>query len=208
MKFKAIVFTLLMSFGLNIPVIAQEEYKIHIGDCLNINVVGYEEFSVDESIAQYEKSVISYKVRSDGKITLPLLGDVSVINLAPSELAKILMEQLKTYLTDPKVFVAVLSEGTTRVYLLGEIKHPGLYELKKSRTVLDAISVAGSWTNKTAKKKIYLIRKGKDEEPIKINLKKMLETGDMEQNYELNEGDVLYFKGNSKLFCKNELTYL
>ena len=83
---------------------------------------------------------------------------------------------------------------------MGEIKHPGLYELKKSRTVLDAISAAGSWTSKTAKKRIYLNRKGKDEEPIKINLKKMLETGNMEQNYELNEGDVLYFKGNGKLF--------
>ncbi len=60
------------------------------------------------------------------------------------------------------------------MYLLGEITRPGLYELKKSRTVLDAISAAGSWTSKTAKKRIYLIRKGKDEEPIKINLKKCL----------------------------------
>ena len=190
------IFTLLLALGLTIPVFAQEEYKIHAGDSLDIKVIGYSEFSTNSNSQNNE----GYKVRSDGKITFPLLGDVSVQGIAPEELAKVLTEQLKVYLTNPEVFVAVLSEGTTRVYLLGEITNPGLYELTKSRTVLDAISAAGSWTSKTAKKRIYLIRKGKDEEPIKINLKKMLETGNMEQNYELNEGDVLYFKGNGKLF--------
>ena len=150
---------------------------------------GYEKFYGD-----------NVEFHASGVITFPLLGELLVKDMTPVELADTLTVQLKEYLTDPEVYVSVAGEGTTRVYLLGEIKHPGLYELKKSRTVLDAISAAGSWTSKTAKKRIYLIRKGKDEEPIKINLKKMLETGNMEQNYELNEGDVLYFKGNGKLF--------
>ena len=188
MKFKTMIFTLIMALGLSIPAFAQEEYKIHAGDNLGIKVLRYAELSAN------------YHVRTDGKITFPLLGELLVKDMTPVELADTLTVQLKEYLTDPEVYVSVAGEGTTRVYLLGEIKHPGLYELKKSRTVLDAISAAGSWTSKTAKKRIYLIRKSKDEEPIKINLKKMLETGNMEQNYELNEGDVLYFKGNGKLF--------
>lgn len=165
-----------------------EDYRLHAGDKLNIKVLRYGELSAD------------YLVRSDGKLTFPLLGEISAAGMTPVELAESLNVSLKKYCTDPEVYVSVVSEGTTRVYLLGEIKHPGLYELKKSRTVLDAISAAGSYTDKTAKKRIYLIRKGKDEEPIKINLKKMLEKGDLTQNYELNEGDVLYFKGNGKLF--------
>lgn len=188
MKFKTMIFTLLLALGLTTSVFAQEEYKIHAGDSLGIKVLRYGELSAN------------YHVRTDGKITFPLLGELFVKDMTPLELADTLTIQLKEYLTDPEVYVSIAGEGTTRVYLLGEIKHPGLYELKKSRTVLDAISAAGSWTSKTAKKRIYLIRKGKDEEPIKINLKKMLETGNMEQNYELNEGDVLYFKGNGKLF--------
>lgn len=182
-----IVFSLL-TFCLT--ALAHEEYKIHAGDNLGIKVLRYAEFD----------SETGYLVRTDGKITVPLLGDVLVKNMTPSELANTLTIQLKEYLVEPEVFVSVITEGTIRVYLLGEIANPGLYELNKSRTVLDAISAAGSWTSKTAKKRIYLIRKGKDEEPIKINLKKMLETGNMEQNYELSEGDVLYFKGNGKLF--------
>ena len=188
MKLKTMILTLLLALGVSLTAMAQEEYKIHAGDSLGIKVLRYGELSAN------------YHVRTDGKITFPLLGELLVKDMTPLELADTLTVQLKEYLTDPEVYVSIAGEGTTRVYLLGEIKHPGLYELKKSRTVLDAISAAGSWTSKTAKKRIYLIRKGKDEEPIKINLKKMLETGNMEQNYELNEGDVLYFKGNGKLF--------
>lgn len=165
-----------------------EEYRLHAGDKLNIKVLRYGELSAD------------YLIRSDGKLTFPLLGEMDVAGMTPLQLADDLNVRLKEYLTDPEVYINVVQEGTTRVYLLGEIKSPGLYELKKSRTVLDAITAAGSYTSKTAKKRIYLIRKDKDEEPIKINLKKMLETGNMEQNYELSEGDVLYFKGNGKLF--------
>ena len=188
MNLKRIVLIIVALLSFSITAFAQEEYKIHAGDNLGIKVLRYGELSAN------------YHVRTDGKITFPLLGELFVKDMTPVELADALTIQLKEYLTDPEVYVSIAGEGTTRVYLLGEIKHPGLYELKKSRTVLDAISAAGSWTSKTAKKRIYLIRKGKDEEPIKINLKKMLETGNMEQNYELNEGDVLYFKGNGKLF--------
>ena len=197
-KIFVLLFTLLT---LCCTAFAQEEYRIHNGDSLDIKVIGYEEFSnVTDNSTNTKELSAGYKVRTDGKITFPLLGELYVKDMTPVELADTLTVQLKEYLTDPEVYVSVAGEGTTRVYLLGEIKHPGLYELQKSRTVLDAISAAGSWTSKTAKKRIYLIRKGKDEEPIKINLKKMLETGNMEQNFELNEGDVLYFKGNGKLF--------
>ncbi|MBO5168868.1 MAG: polysaccharide export protein [Phascolarctobacterium sp.] len=190
MNIKRIVLIVFSLLTFCLTALAHEEYKIYAGDNLGIKVLRYAEFDTETG----------YLVRTDGKITVPLLGDVLVKDMTPSELANTLAVQLKEYLVEPEVFVSVITEGTTRVYLLGEITNPGLYELNKSRTVLDAISAAGSWTSKTAKKRIYLIRKGKDEEPIKINLKKMLETGNMEQNYELNEGDVLYFKGNGKLF--------
>lgn len=188
MNLKKILVLLFTLLSLCCTALAQEEYRIHNGDSLGIKVLRYGELSAN------------YHVRTDGKITFPLLGELYVKDMTPVELADTLTVQLKEYLTDPEVYVSIAGEGTTRVYLLGEIKHPGLYELKKSRTVLDAISAAGSWTDKTAKKRIYLIRKGNEEKPIKINLKKMLKTGNMEQNYELNEGDVLYFKGNGKLF--------
>lgn len=165
-----------------------EEYKVRAGDVIDINVLNYDELTA------------TYIVRSDGVLVFPLLGEMKVEGMTTTQLAGDLNLKLREYLTEPEVYINILQEGTTRVYLLGEIKSPGMYELKKSRTVIDAITAAGSYTSKTAKKSIYLIRKNKDEEPIKINLEKMLETGDMSQNYELHEGDVLYFKGNGKLF--------
>ena len=83
-----------------------------------------------------------------------------------------------------------------------------MYELKKTHTVIDAISAAGSYTERTAKKKIFLIRKNQQDEPLQINLKNMLDTGDLEQNYELQEGDILFFKGNGKFTLSDLMPYL
>lgn len=187
MDVKKVLVTTLVAMSLYGTAFA-EEYKLHAGDRLNIKVLRYGELNAE------------YLVRSDGNLTFPLLGEIPVEGMTALQLADSLNESLKKYCTDPEVYVTVASEGTTRVYLFGEITRPGLYELKKSRTVLDAISAGGSYTERTAKKRIFLIRKGQDDKPIKINLKKMLEKGDLSQNYELQEGDILFFKDNGKLF--------
>ena len=89
--------------------------------------------------------------------------------------------------------------GGVRVYVFGEINKPGAYTLTKSSTVIDAIGAAGSFNWDTAKKKIYLIHQDNPEKPIPINLNRMLQTGDMSENYIMREGDVLYLTKNSRI---------
>lgn len=82
--------------------------------------------------------------------------------------------------------------------MLGEVKKPGLYELEKSHRVLDALGKAEGFTEKAAKKKIFLIRKGA-EEPVLVNINNFLKKSDQSQNYVLNEGDCLYLTSNGKI---------
>lgn len=179
----------------------EQEYRLHAGDHLDIKVLRYAELSTTEP----DKT--PYVVRNDGRLTFPLVGELQAEGLTVAELTDTLNSGLQKYLREPEVYINVVGEGTTRVYLFGEIKRPGLYELKKSRTVVDAVAAAGTYTKYTAKKRIYLIRQGQ-EKPLKINLKKMLETGSLAENYELREGDILYFKGNGRFALEDLMPYL
>ena len=179
-----------------------EDYRLHPGDSLDIKVLRYGELSSSEP----DKT--PYKIRLDGKLTFPLLGEINVAGMTVAELTALLNTDLQEYLIKPEVYINVVGEGSTRVYLFGEIRRPGMYELKKTHTVIDAISAAGSYTERTAKKKIFLIRKNQQGEPLQINLKNMLDTGDLEKNYELQEGDILFFKGNGKFTLSDLMPYL
>jgi len=95
--------------------------------------------------------------------------------------------------------VNVAKFRTTRVYVLGEVNKPGMYELEKQHNLLDAIGMAGSYTKRTAKKEIFIIRKKNGKKPQKVNLLKLLKNGDISQNVALNEGDVVYLTSNGKI---------
>ncbi|MBP1763003.1 MAG: kpsD 1 [Firmicutes bacterium] len=164
-------------------------YVIAEGDVLAINVFGLEEMQIAQII-----------VRPDGKIDFPLLGEVQVVGRTPSELSRVMTEQLVPYVKNPRVSVNIAQFHSTRVYVLGEINRPGIVELQNSHNVIDAIAAAGSWTKDTAKKKVYLIRNGqKNTEPIIVNLLNIVKKGDMTQNYPLNNGDILFLDTNGRL---------
>ena len=78
-----------------------------------------------------------YTVRPDGKVTFPLIGDIDVTGKTVTEFTRQLEASLAEYLVRPQVSVNILKLGTTRVYVLGEVKKPGLYELEKSHRVLE-----------------------------------------------------------------------
>lgn len=137
-------------------------------------------------------------MRPDGKVTFPLIGDIDVTGKTVTEFTRQLEASLAEYLVRPQVSVNILKLGTTRVYVLGEVKKPGLYELEKSHRVLDALGKAEGFTEKAAKKKIFLIRKGA-EEPVLVNINNFLKKSDQSQNYVLNEGDCLYLTSNGKI---------
>ena len=148
-------------------------------------------------------------VRPDGKVAFPLAGELTAAGLSPAQFTAALTQALSEYIKDPKVAVNIVKFRTTRVYVLGEVNKPGMYEIDRQHKLLDAIGMAGGYTRYAAKKAVFLIHNGQSASPIRINLQKLLKEGDMSQNYALTEGDVVFLSDNGKLdFARDVLPFL
>jgi polysaccharide export outer membrane protein len=130
-------------------------------------------------------------VRPDGKISMPLLGDVEASGLKPMVLAAQITEKLKKFIKDPEVAVVVTSIHNDYVYLLGEVGKKGPVVMTPNMTLLEALSSAGGLTDFANKKKIYVLRTvdGKQKR-IPVNYKKALK-GDENYNISLSPGDTI-----------------
>src|SRR5246500_2557740 len=121
------------------------DYVIGADDTLHISV--WKEPDLTETLP----------VRPDGKISLPLLNDVTAAGLTPSQLADSISTKLKKYLADPRVTVIVTAMNSQRIYVLGEVTHTGAMPLQPNMTVLQALASAG-FTQFANTKGIYLLR--------------------------------------------------
>jgi polysaccharide export outer membrane protein len=131
-------------------------------------------------------------VRPDGKITLPLLNDVQASGLTPLQLGAKIAEGLKKYITSPQVTVGVSEINSRKVFVTGEVSHPGTFPLLPNMTVLQAITNAGGLTQFAREKKIYLLRM-EDGRQVKhpFNYKGVVSGKNQEQNILLEGGDQI-----------------
>ena len=130
-------------------------------------------------------------VRPDGKISMPLLGDVQASGLAPMQLAARIAHGLKKFVKDPDVTVVVSQIHNNYVYLLGEVGKKGPVVLAPDMTLLEAISSAGGLTDFANKKKIYILRTiGGKQQRIPVNYKQALK-GIASYNITLLPGDTI-----------------
>jgi len=130
-------------------------------------------------------------VRPDGKISLPLLNDVQASGLTPQQLADSVREKLKKYIADPRVTVVVTQINSKRIFMVGEVLHPGPMSMIANMTVLQALSSAG--LNQFANtKRIYVLRteNGKQQK-LPVNYRKLVKGEQIEQNYLLQPGDTI-----------------
>ena len=194
---KKLIAALLLGAALTlINVAAAAEYIMTPGDQLQIYVLGHPDISSTRA-----SSDSSYTVRPDGKLNFPLVGEIDVNGLTVYEFTQLLTKELSEYIINPKITVNVAKLGTTRVFVMGEVSKQGMHELTKSHRVLDALGAAGGFTQKAAKKNIFLVRNvGTPEENVqKINVLNYMKKGDMSQNVVLQEGDCLYLTSNHKV---------
>lgn len=155
-------------------------YKIGAQDVLKIDV--WREDQLTRTVP----------VRPDGKITLPLLNDIQAVGLTPMELAGVIREDLKKYVNNPQVTVSVTEINSRRIYVNGEVNKPGAYQLQPRMTVLQALSGSGGFTTFAREKGIYVLRNvnGKSIK-IPFNYKEAIKGKNMDQNIELEPGDVI-----------------
>ena len=177
-------------------VAAAEEYIMTPGDQLQIYVLGHPDISSTRA-----NNDSAYTVRPDGKLNFPLVGEIDVNGLTVFEFTNLLTKELSEYIINPKITVNVAKLGTIRVFVMGEVRNQGMYELTKSHRVMDALGAAGGFTQKSAKKDIYLVRNmGKPGENVqKLNILNYMKKGDLTQNVVLHEGDCIYLTSNHKV---------
>jgi polysaccharide biosynthesis/export protein len=157
------------------------DYVIGVADDLDVSVWKDPELSA--------KGV---PVRPDGKIQLPLLGDVAAQGLTPSQLAANITDRLRKYMSDPRVNVNVSAVNSRRYYILGEVNHTGVFPLLTDMTVLQALSTAGGLTPYAKTKKIYVLRNvNGTQETHPFNYKEVVKGRQMEQNIVLKPGDTI-----------------
>ncbi len=134
-------------------------------------------------------------VRPDGKISLPLIGDVVVEGLTVAQVKQDLEARLKEFKETPNVSVVVQQVNSYGIYVLGEVAKPGLYKMKTFTTVLQAISTAGGFTPFAAKNRIFVLRKSSTtgaETRIDVSYDDIVSgSGDVSKNIVLIPGDTV-----------------
>src|SRR5207245_1271651 len=122
------------------------EYRIGIDDLLDIAVW---------NVAELQKTV---PVRPDGKISLPLVNDVVAAGLTPMELRDHLAKKMAIFIQNPDVSVVVREIHSLKVSVIGQVRSPGRYDIKGQATVLDALALAGGFTEFAGRRKITILR--------------------------------------------------
>ncbi|HZP16438.1 MAG TPA: polysaccharide biosynthesis/export family protein [Terriglobales bacterium] len=161
------------------PATSNPSYVIGPDDVLYVNV--WQEKDLTNTLP----------VRADGMISLPLLNDVQAAGLTPMQLAASITEKLKKYVADPHVTVTVTQMNSQRIYVMGEVLHPGAMNLLPDMRVLQALASAG-FTQFANTKGIYLLRtENGTQTKIPINYKKILKGEATDQNLALKPGDTV-----------------
>ncbi|WP_459889826.1 polysaccharide biosynthesis/export family protein [Desulfothermus okinawensis] len=157
-------------------------YKIGKGDVLEINV--WKEKDLTRVV----------KVRTDGRISLPLLDDIKAEGLTPIELKHKIEKKLSNFITTPFVTV-IVNEENNKFYMVGEVSKVGEYDLTKDLTILQAIAIAGGFTEWANKDNIILLRyKNGKELRYKISYKDIISGKHPEQNYFIQRNDTIIVK--------------
>ena len=135
----------------------------------------------------------SIPVRSDGKISLPLVGEVQAAGVTPLKLEQDIANRLKNYISEPEVTVIVQQINSQKFNILGQVNKPGSYVITNSPTVLDAIAVAGGFRDFAKQKSIYVLRQNADgtETRIPFNYKEVVKGKDPAQNVKIQPRDTI-----------------
>ena len=158
---------------------ASPEYRMGPEDVLRISVWENKELTLD------------LVVRPDGKISMPLIQDVPAEGATAVELAALIQQKLTSYIKDPQVSVIVLQVNAPKYFVIGNVAKPGTYSLRSETSILQALALAGGFTQFASPRSIKLIRNtGGKQGSRKINYYDVIAEGG-EGNFILKSGDTI-----------------
>jgi len=197
---------LLASWAMALSASAQGEYIIGEGDLIKITVYDNPDLTTEA------------RVSGDGKITLPLVGEVMVNKLTANEAEKKIANLLEDgYIVKPQVSIFIEEYKSKKVTVLGEVARPGLVVLRGAYSLMEAISDAGGITL-NAGDTLYIQRKGikggekkepdgkgKEDPGLAVDLKKLFEEGDASANVPVQDGDSIYVPRAAFVYVNGEV---
>lgn len=160
---------------------SDDSFVIGADDVLAVNV--WKEPDISRSVP----------VRSDGKITLPLVGELQAGGQTPRQLQTEITTKLRNFISEPEVTVMVQEIRSQRFNILGQVSKPGSYLISNSARVLDAIAVAGGFRDFAKKKSIYVLRPTPNggQTRLAFNYSDVVKGKSPEQNVELRPHDTI-----------------
>jgi polysaccharide biosynthesis/export protein len=135
----------------------------------------------------------SVPVRSDGKISLPLVGELQATGLTPLKLEQEIASKLQSYISEPEVTVMVQQVNSQKFNVLGQVARPGTFPIASSTTVLDAIAMAGGFRDFAKRKSIIVLRQNADGSQVRIpfNYQEVIKGENTSQNIRLQPHDSI-----------------
>jgi polysaccharide export outer membrane protein len=158
---------------------AANEYVVTIGDMLNIRVLGHEDMSTH------------VRVRSDGRVAVPIVGEVAAAGKRPSALRSEIEARLKDYIVMPSVTLNVDETLPPKVMLLGEVGHPGVFAVEPNTSLAEALALGGGITEYASRDRIFLLRS--TPQPVRIRFTWDAVTHDIAHaaTFPVRAGDVI-----------------
>lgn len=145
---------------------ALSDYRLGSGDLLSIQVYGEEDLSME------------IRLSDAGTIAYPFLGELKILNMTIGKLSQTITEGLADgYLVNPNVSITVVEYR--QFFINGEVKEPGGYPYQPGLTLQKAVALAGGFTERASKSKLYIAQEGQAGEPRLSNLNSQIKPGDV-----------------------------
>lgn len=155
-------------------------YKIGPNDVLNIFV--WKEPDLTQDLI----------VMPDGRIIFPMIGEIMAKGRSAIDIKNIITEKLQDYISSPEVTVLVRQSNSRRIYTIGNVAQPGPYPLEADMTVLQALSVAGGFTEWADRKYVMIVRRTNGKETMfRFNYQAFITGKNLGQNILLESGDTI-----------------
>ena len=160
---------------------AVDDYRIGPADVLAINV--WKDAELSRTVT----------VRPDGKISLPLVGELEVSGLTAATVQRLISQRLVEYVSNPQVTVVVQEVKSQTYIIVGKVGKPGSYDLGRPTTVLEALAIAGGFLDFAKPSKVRIMRRGEGgtSETFYFDYNKVIKGKNNEQNILLKDGDTI-----------------
>ena len=160
--------------------VASDTYIIGVGDMLKVSVWKNADLQAE------------VPVRPDGRISVPLVGEVHVAGLTPLEVQSLLTERFRSFVTAPSVSVLVTQVNSRKVFILGQVKESGAFDILQPTNVMQALAMAGGMTEFAKTNKIVVLREVNGvKKRWQINIDAIASGRRPEDNMQLEPGDTI-----------------